>query len=171
MSSSCRALNAATVLPPGLLRQLQDRFDGRGVLLYLPARRPPLAPSASVMQVQALTTAGHTAAQIAAQMGISLRQVYRLRREARLHPERVIVPTPSPAPAPPRGPSAPPSAPAAPPRPKRRRRPTTPRQLSPTEADRAAEACWLQRGWIGDGPPPPIERPTCRPLLVDRTDW
>jgi len=180
MSPTRRALNASTVLPPGLLRKLQDRVGPHGVLLYIPARRDMRPPSETITRVQTLTTAGWTAAQIAETLGLSVRQVYRLRREARMHPERLIVLSTLPVPAPPPVPASPPAVARPAPRAPRRRRPTTTRSPSPAtlarrrlREDRRRQEHILQGEWIGEGPPQPveIERVNLRPVPLDRTDW
>jgi len=81
---STRVVNAAQLLDPHLLHLLQQAFRGQRTLLYLP---PPDRPvPAHLRAVAALTEAGHSAATIAAQLGITPRHVHRLRQTIRENP-------------------------------------------------------------------------------------
>jgi len=82
-----KIVNAGDVLPPSLVKLIQQKLDGQGMLLYVPAVKDRQGPPETLLAVVRLTEAGRSAAQIAAELRITPRQVCRLRRQAREHPE------------------------------------------------------------------------------------
>lgn len=87
-----KIVNAADVLPPSLVKLIQHKLEGRGVLLYVPAVPQRQGPSETLLAVVRLTAAGRSAVQIASELRITPRQVQRLRRQAREHPELLAEP-------------------------------------------------------------------------------
>ena len=77
------------LLPAYVVRQLQQRLKGKGMLVYVPALNEQADPPHNLWMVHDLTKRGWSAARIAAHLKISTRQVHRLRREAREHPARL----------------------------------------------------------------------------------
>jgi len=156
-----KIVNAGDALPPSLVKLIQQKLEGRGVLLYVPAVTDRQGPSETLLTVMRLTAEGHSAAEIAQRLGITSRQVYRLRRQACEHPELLVE------------------------RPKRRRMTrTTPeeRRQRAVEADqrrreriaarqRKAEDARRRAIFGSDGDPTEIITPRITPLPVARTDW
>ena len=87
-----RIVNACEVLPPSLVKLIQQKLEGRGLLLYVPAVKERHGPSETLREVMRLTEEGRSTAEIARRERISTRQVYRLRQQAREHPELLTMP-------------------------------------------------------------------------------
>ena len=81
--------NAEQALPPYLLKMVQEKLGGKGMLLYVPALKGWYAPPYRLEKVALFTAEGWSAARIATLLDISTRQVYRLRQIIRDHPERL----------------------------------------------------------------------------------
>jgi hypothetical protein len=77
------------VLSPALLAKVQYALQGKGVLLYVPAVAGWYEPPFNLRMVHDFTARGWTAGRIADRLSLTLRQVYRLRKIAREHPERL----------------------------------------------------------------------------------
>jgi hypothetical protein len=90
-----KIVNAHDVLPPYLLRLVQDKLHGKGMLLYVSALQGGYAPPYNLQMVHEFTNRGWSASQIAAQLQITQRQVYRLRKAVREHPECLEAQTPA----------------------------------------------------------------------------
>jgi len=88
-----KIVHATDVLPPSLVKLIQQQLEGRGVLLYVPAVKDRQGPSETLLAVMRLTAEGQSAAEIARRLSITPRQVYRLRQQAREHPE-LLTPNP-----------------------------------------------------------------------------
>lgn len=84
-----KIVNADKALPPFLLKKIQEKLGGKGMLLYVPALKGWYDPPYRLEKVAFFTAAGWSATRIATHLGISPRQVYRLRQLARDHPERL----------------------------------------------------------------------------------
>jgi hypothetical protein len=92
--------NAEKVLPESLVRKLQKACQGKGTMLYVPPVTQDLEPSYHLEMVHRFTQRGWSAAQIAQRLKISPRQVFRLRKQLREHPELFDEPTPAYKPVP-----------------------------------------------------------------------
>jgi len=84
--STRKLVNATDILSPSLLRQLQTKLRGKGTLLYVPALEGWYDPPYHLRMVDDLTERGWSAARIAHKLGITPRQVYRLRQRLREDP-------------------------------------------------------------------------------------
>jgi transposase-like protein len=156
-----KIVNANTVFPAYIVRQLQQRLKGKGTLVYVPALTEQADPPHNLWMVHDLTKRGWSASRIAAHLKISARQVYRLRREAREHPAR-LAPKPPPPPA-----VYPPTEPAKPRKPSRA-------QLE--RRQREAEQARQARIFGAEPLTPPsgteiIQVPRLRILPIERSDW
>lgn len=108
-----KVVNANEVFPDYIVRQLQQRLKGKGTLIYIPAVPESTEAPYNLRMAAYFTAQGWSASRIATRLKISARQVQRLRREAREHPER-LAPKPPPTPA-----VYPPTEPATPRKPSR----------------------------------------------------
>ncbi|HOF87714.1 MAG TPA: helix-turn-helix domain-containing protein [Armatimonadota bacterium] len=156
-----KIVNAMDVLPPSLVKLIQRKLEGRGLLLYVPAVKDRQGPSETLLAVMRLTEEGKSAAEIARRLRITPRQVYRLRQQAREHPELLT------------------------PKPKRRKMTrTTPEERRQRAVDaeqrrrermalkqRKAEEARRQAIFGSEGDPTEIMTPRITPLPVERTDW
>lgn len=157
-----KVVNANEVFPAYIIRQLQQRLKGKGALVYIPALPTQDQVPSHLRLVAYFTEQGWSAARIAEQLKISPRQVYRLRKEMREHPERLA-------------PKPPPVVKAFPPPAK----PTTPRKPSRAQIERQqqqAEHARQQRIFGEEPLAPPtgsdiIEVPHVRFLPIERSDW
>jgi len=156
-----KVINANEVFPAYVVRQLQQRLKGKGMLVYVPAQAGQADPPHNLWMAHDLTKRGWSAARIAAHLKITARQVYRLRREAREHPERL--------------------APKQPPLPEvySPAKPTRPRQPSRAQIERRQQQAEQVRHEriFGEKPAMPannsdlIQVPRLRILPIERTDW
>lgn len=85
-----KIVNATDVLPPSLVKLIQQKLEGQGVLLYFPAVAGRRGIPETLQTVMALTGEGMSAAAIARRLEMTVRHVYRLRQQAREHPELLI---------------------------------------------------------------------------------
>jgi|GEM_PF-2067156 len=156
-----KVVNANEVFPAYVVRQLQQRLKGKGMLVYVPALTEQADPPHNLWMVHDLTKRGWSASRVAAHLEISTRQVYRLRREAREHPERLEPKRP------PMQEVYPPAKPAAPRKPSRAQ---IERRQQQTEQARHERI-------FGEEPPAPannsdlIQVPRLRILPIERSDW
>ena len=155
-----KIVNAGEVFPDYLVRQLQQRLKGKGMLVYVPALPAQDEAPYNLRMVAYFTEQGWSAARIAARLKISARQVQRLRREAREHPERL-------APKPPTVQDVhPPTSPA---------KPRQPSRAQQERRQREAEQARQERIFGNEPLTPPsgndiIQVPRVRPLPIER-DW
>lgn len=84
-----KIVNAHKVFSEYIVRQLQQRLGGKGMLVYIPALPAQGEAPYNLRMVADFTGQGWSAARIAARLDISARQIQRLCREARDHPERL----------------------------------------------------------------------------------
>jgi hypothetical protein len=156
-----KVVNARDVFPDYLIRQLQQRLQGKGMLVYIPALPGSDEAPYNLRMVAYFTEQGWSASRIATRLQISPRQVQRLRREAREHPERLAL--------------KPPPAQAVYPPPE----PTKPRKPSRAQVERRqreAEQARQERIFGTDPLTPPtgtdiIQVPRVRIVPIERPDW
>lgn len=155
-----KIVNATAVFPDYIVRQLQQRLKGKGMLVYVPALPEQEEAPYNLRMVAYFSGQGWSASRIAERLQLSARQVHRLRKEMREHPERL-------APKPPPTPEAytPPAA------------LTKPRKLSRAQQERRqqqADAARYQRIFGNDPPTAPnadvIDVPRVRPVSLER-EW
>jgi len=156
-----KIVNANELFPAYIVRQLQQRLNGKGMLVYIPAITEHADPPHNLWMVHDLTKRGWSASRIAEHLKITPRQVYRLRRDAREHPERLA-------------PKRPPIQEVYPPD-----KSTTPRKPSRAQLERRQQQTEQarQERIFGEESPAPAsshdstQLPRLRILPIDRTDW
>jgi hypothetical protein len=156
-----KVVNANEVFPDYIVRQLQQRLKGKGVLVYVPALPEQGEAPYNLRMVAYFTGLKWSAARIATRLNISTRQVQRLRREVREHPERLALKPPPVQEA---------YAPS---------KPAKPRQPSRAQIERRqqqAEQARHERIFGEDPLTPPsgndiIQVPRLRILPIERSEW
>ncbi len=156
-----KVVNARDVFPDYLIRQLQQRLNGKGILVYIPASPAHDEAPYNLRMVAYFTAQGWSAARIATRLNITARHVQRLRRDSREHPER-LAPKPAPTQAV--------FPPAEPPKPRK------PSRAQLERRQREAEQARQERIFGTEPLTPPsgtdiIQVPRVRIVPIDRSDW